>query len=334
MNAKGRKLFRCAAGFAAVTAIMSAAYATTAMASGIGQIDAAKLLDIHAEADSSSEVVGQVMDEGHVAILEQNDGWVRIQAGEIIGWVPDDNLIEKDISNEEAVEANEEVIEQLAEEAQNTEEQTQEEQTEEQAQEEQTEETQETQAEEAVQETELPQEDLAAAQAVLQEQQRIREAAEEAARQAEIARQEQAAREAQAMQQALEAEAAKEAKKQAVLATAGVTEEDLYLLANIIYCEAGCEPYIGKVAVGSVVMNRVASDKQPDTIREVIYAKGQFSPVRNGSLQRALDRSSADESCYQAALEALSGAKPVGDKLYFRRVNGRSGQVIGHHVFY
>ena len=68
MNAKGRKLFRCAAGFAAVTAIMSAAYATTAMASGIGQIDAAKLLDIHAEADSSSEVVGQVMDEGHVAV--------------------------------------------------------------------------------------------------------------------------------------------------------------------------------------------------------------------------------------------------------------------------
>ena len=320
MNAKGRKLFRCAAGFAAVTAIMSAAYATTAMASGIGQIDAAKLLDIHAEADSSSEVVGQVMDEGHVAILEQNDGWVRIQAGEIIGWVPGDNLIEKDISNEEAVEANEEVIEQLAEEAQNTEEQT--------------EETQEAQAEEAVQETELPQEDLEAAQAVLQEQQRIREAAEEAARQAEIARQEQTAREAQAMQQALEAEAAKEAKKQAVLAAAGVTEEDLYLLANIIYCEAGCEPYIGKVAVGSVVMNRVASDKQPDTIREVIYAKGQFSPVRNGSLQRALDRSSADESCYQAALEALSGAKPVGDKLYFRRVNGRSGQVIGHHVFY
>ena len=320
MNAKGRKLFRCAAGFAAVTAIMSAAYATTAMASGIGQIDAAKLLDIHAEADSSSEVVGQVMDEGHVAILEQNDGWVRIQAGEIIGWVPGDNLIEKDISNEEAVEANEEVIEQLAEEAQNTEEQT--------------EETQEAQAEEAVQETGLPQEDLEAAQAVLQEQQRIREAAEEAARQAEIARQEQAAKEAQAMQQALEAEAAKEAKKQAVLAAAGVTEEDLYLLANIIYCEAGCEPYIGKVAVGSVVMNRVASDKQPDTIREVIYAKGQFSPVRNGSLQRALDRSSADESCYQAALEALSGAKPVGDKLYFRRVNGRSGQVIGHHVFY
>ena len=120
MNTKGRKLFRCAAGVAAVTALMSAAYATTAMASGIGQIDTADLLDIHAEADSSSEVVGQVMDEGHVAILEQNDGWVRIQAGEIIGWVPDANLIETDISNEEAVWANEEVIEELAEEAQDT----------------------------------------------------------------------------------------------------------------------------------------------------------------------------------------------------------------------
>ena len=83
-----------------------------------------------------------------------------------------------------------------------------------------------------------------------------------------------------------------------------------------------------------MVLNRVASDRQPDNITDVIYAKGQFSPVRNGSLQRALDRSSADESCYQAALEALAGAKPVGDKLYFRRVNGRSGQVIGHHVFY
>ena len=39
-------------------------------------------------------------------------------------------------------------------------------------------------------------------------------------------------------------------------------------------------------------------------------------------------------ACYQAAIEALAGAQPVGDKLFFRRNNGRSGQVIGHHVFY
>jgi len=352
MNTKGRKLFRCAAGVAAVTALMSAAYATTAMASGIGQIDTADLLDIHAEADSSSEVVGQVMDEGHVAILEQNDGWVRIQAGEIIGWVPDANLIETDISNEEAVWANEEVIEELAEEAQDTQdsdeaepseeaqEPAEEETASEEAQEPGEEETAPEEASEEEEETavetvaEFSKEEQLSAQAVIEEQKKIQQAAEEAARQARIAQQEQEAREALAMQQALEAEAAKEAQKQAILASAGVTEEELYLLANIIYCEAGCEPYIGKVAVGSVVLNRVASDRQPDNITDVIYAKGQFSPVRNGSLQRALDRSSADESCYQAALEALAGAKPVGDKLYFRRVNGRSGQVIGHHVFY
>lgn len=369
MNTKGRKLFRYAAGFVTATALMSSAYATTAMASGIGQIDTADLLDIHAEADSSSEVVGQVMDEGHVAILEQNGGWVRIQAGDIIGWVPDGNLIETDVSNEEAVEANEEVIEELAEKAQDTQEESSPEDVQElqelpeevqqpseepqesleeiqelpddaaadavEASEPSAENGTETQQETAIgAPAEFSKEDQASAQTVLEEQERIRQAAEEAARQAQIAQQEQAALEALAMQQALEAEAAREAQKQAVLASAGITEEELYLLANIIYCEAGCEPYIGKVAVGSVVMNRMASDKQPDTIAEVIYAKGQFSPVRNGSLQRALDRSSADESCYQAALEALSGAKPVGDKLYFRRVNGRSGQVIGNHVFY
>ena len=81
-------------------------------------------------------------------------------------------------------------------------------------------------------------------------------------------------------------------------------------------------------------MNRVKSGLQPNTITGVVYAKGQFSPVRNGSLQRALSSDKADAACYQAAIEALSGAQPVGDKLFFRRNNGRSGQVIGHHVFY
>ena len=129
----------------------------------------------------------------------------------------------------------------------------------------------------------------------------------------------------------LEAEA-----QQAALAaqTAAISAEELKLLANIIYCEAGSESYVGKVAVGNVIMNRVKSASQPNTITEVVYAKGQFSPVRNGSLQRALSSDKADAACYQAAIEALAGAQPVGGKLFFRRNNGRSGQVIGHHVFY
>ena len=132
-------------------------------------------------------------------------------------------------------------------------------------------------------------------------------------------------------QRGIEAEA-----QQAALAaqTAAISAEELKLLANIIYCEAGSESYVGKVAVGNVIMNRVKSASQPNTITEVVYAKGQFSPVRNGSLQRALSSDKADAACYQAAIEALAGAQPVGGKLFFRRNNGRSGQVIGHHVFY
>ena len=139
MKTKGRKLFRGMLGALAAVVLMGVAYTTTVMASSIGMIDTADLLDIHAEADAGSEVVGQVMDEGHVAILTKGDGWVQIQAGNIIGWVPADNLIEKEISNEEAVAANEEVIGRQAKELEqdNIEAETQEEQAE--AQEEQTE---------------------------------------------------------------------------------------------------------------------------------------------------------------------------------------------------
>ena len=397
MNTKGRKLFRGVLGALAAVVLMGVAYTTTVMASSIGMIDTADLLDIHAEADGGSEVVGQVMDEGHVAILAKGDGWVQIQAGDIVGWVPAENLIETEISNEEAVAANEEVIGELAEEAAQEGEaaddseavdagQTEAAQGSEAVDAGQTEAAQESEAVDAepedaenisdataadaeafarevavsAQKAELQKEQAEAvqraqkeAEALAKAQQeaavRAREqaeaqakaAAEQARMQAEAAARAQAeaaaAAQLKAQQEAAQAEAAKAAeaaRRQAILDANGITEEDLYLLANIIYCEAGCEPYIGKVAVGNVVMNRVKSDRQPDTIKGVIYAKGQFSPVRNGSLDRALRNGSADESCYQAALDALSGSKPVGDKLFFRRVNGRPGQVIGHHVFY
>ena len=288
MNGKGRKLFRSAVGIL-TSVMMMGAYTTTAMASGIGVIDAKDMLDIHAEANTASAVVGQVMEDGHVAILAKYNDWVQIQAGEIAGWVPAENLVETEISNEEAVAANEQVI---------------------------AERTGATASEdEFFAEEEVQQDETAALQAEASEaaQNEIEEvqAAEEAAR-----------IEAEAQQAALAAQ------------TAAVSAEELKLLANIIYCEAGSESYVGKVAVGNVIMNRVKSASQPNTITEVVYAKGQFSPVRNGSLQRALSSDKADAACYQAAIEALAGAQPVGGKLFFRRNNGRSGQVIGHHVFY
>ena len=112
-------------------------------------------------------------------------------------------------------------------------------------------------------------------------------------------------------------------------------EGDRKLLASIIYCEAGGESYAGKLAVGSVVINRVLSSKYPDTVVGVIYQKSQFSPVASGRLELALTNNKATAACYQAADEAMKGMTNVGQCLYFRRpVEGLVGINIGNHVFY
>ena len=355
MNGKGRKLFRSAVGIL-TSVMMMGAYTTTAMASGIGVIDAKDMLDIHAEANTASAVVGQVMEDGHVAILAKYNDWVQIQAGEIAGWVPAENLVETEISNEEAVAANEQVIAErtgatASEDEFFAEEEVQQDETaalQAEASETAQNEIEEVQAaEEAARiEAEAQAKATAAEAAQLEAEAQAKTAAEEAARleaeaQAKAAAEETARLEAEAQAKAAAEEAARiaaEAQQAALAAqaaqTAAISAEELKLLANIIYCEAGSESYVGKVAVGNVIMNRVKSASQPNTITEVVYAKGQFSPVRNGSLQRALSSDKADAACYQAAIEALAGAQPVGGKLFFRRNNGRSGQVIGHHVFY
>ena len=112
-------------------------------------------------------------------------------------------------------------------------------------------------------------------------------------------------------------------------------EGDRYLLANIIYCEAGNQSYEGQVAVGSVVINRVLSSRYPDTVTGVIYQNKQFSPVGNGHLALALANNSATESCYSAADAAMSGTTNVGNCLYFRTpIEGLTGIQIGGHIFY
>ena len=112
-------------------------------------------------------------------------------------------------------------------------------------------------------------------------------------------------------------------------------EGDRYLLANLIYCEAGGEPYEGQVAVGAVVINRMLSSKFPDTLVGVVYQKNQFAPAGSGRLELALARNLANESCYKAADEAMAGVTNVGNCLFFRRpVPGVTGINIAHHVFY
>lgn len=136
--------------------------------------------------------------------------------------------------------------------------------------------------------------------------------------------------EAERARAAAAAEAKRVQRKEAVMATAS----ELEILAALIQCEAGGEPYEGQVAVGAVVMNRVRSGGYPNSITEVIYASGQFVPASGGRMESLILNKTTRASCVQAAQEAINGACNVGDALHFRRNNGRPGLVIGNHVFW
>ena len=110
-------------------------------------------------------------------------------------------------------------------------------------------------------------------------------------------------------------------------------DSDAYLLGAIIQCEADGESYDGKLAVGSVVLNRVKSSYFPNTVAGVIYQSGQFSPVTSGRLAYRLE-AGVNSTCLQAAQDVLDGNITVSC-LYFCANNGIiSGTVIGNHVFY
>ena len=147
----------------------------------------------------------------------------------------------------------------------------------------------------------------------------------------------------EALQKQLEAEKAQSnlAANSAWRDISQVTFEagDRKLLANLIYCEARGESYEGKVAVGSVVINRVLSERFPNTVVGVIYAPRQFAPVTStkNSLALALaeDRATRYPDCYRAADEAMSGYSNVGKCVYFRTpIPGLTGIQIGNHIFY
>lgn len=115
------------------------------------------------------------------------------------------------------------------------------------------------------------------------------------------------------------------------------TGADVNLLAHLIFAEAGQEPYLGKVAVGGVIMNRLEHPRFPKTIAGVIYQPHAFESVSNGIIDR-----SPNNDAFKAAVNAISGWDPSGGALYFfnpaktnnpwiwaRRIINR----IGKHVF-
>lgn len=108
---------------------------------------------------------------------------------------------------------------------------------------------------------------------------------------------------------------------------------DTLLLAALIQCESGYEPYAGQVAVGTVVMNRLRTGKY-GSVYAVIYAKGQFGPASSGMVAKVYVQGPKAQ-CIQAAQEAMSGVSTIGNATHFRNVkSGYSGIVIGNHVFW
>ena len=110
---------------------------------------------------------------------------------------------------------------------------------------------------------------------------------------------------------------------------------DLAMMAAIIECEAGNQSYEGKLAVGSVIVNRINSPKFGNTLQAVLYAPSQFSPVASGRFAIVLARG-ADAECTKAAKEVLNGHITI-NALYFHMYNSevdKGGTVIGDHVFY
>ena len=89
-------------------------------------------------------------------------------------------------------------------------------------------------------------------------------------------------------------------------------QSDVELLARLIHGEARGEPYVGMVAVGAVVLNRVKSSGFPGTIAGVIYQEGAFDAVADGQINLT-----PNEQSRRAARDALNGWDPTGGCLYY-----------------
>lgn len=115
------------------------------------------------------------------------------------------------------------------------------------------------------------------------------------------------------------------------------TEAEVELLAALVYCEAGNQPYEGKLAVANVVLNRINSAQFPNTMKEVIYQSGQFTPAFSGALAEALSSGVPDE-CVKAAKDAIAGNNNVEGYYFFNTVVDTSSVAeyikIGDHIFY
>ena len=112
---------------------------------------------------------------------------------------------------------------------------------------------------------------------------------------------------------------------------------DYELLARIISAEARGETYLGQVAVGAVVLNRVEHPSFPDTVSGVVYQNGAFSCLYDGQFYEPIA-----DTAYSAARDALNGLDPSGGAIYYYNPTTATNKwirsrpvitTIGRHIF-
>ncbi|GIM29941.1 hypothetical protein CPJCM30710_26070 [Clostridium polyendosporum] len=119
-----------------------------------------------------------------------------------------------------------------------------------------------------------------------------------------------------------------------------ITKDDLYLMSQVVFAESHGEPYEGKVAVASVILNRVVSATFPNSIEGVIKQKNAFSCIKNGNISVVPDSDS-----YLAVIDAVRGKDPTDNALFFynpqtatcswmKQVQKKNIKPIGRHVFF
>lgn len=119
-----------------------------------------------------------------------------------------------------------------------------------------------------------------------------------------------------------------------------LTEEDVYLMSQIVFAESKGEPYEGKVAVASVILNRVLDPAFPNTVKDVVFQTNAFSCVVDGEINV-----SPNQECFNAVSEAIKGNDPTNEALFFynpaiatctwmHEIEKTDSRAIGQHLFF
>lgn len=128
-----------------------------------------------------------------------------------------------------------------------------------------------------------------------------------------------------------------QSKPTAANVPAGFSQNDIQLMANAVYGESRGEPYIGQVAVASVILNRVNHTSFPNSISGVIFEPRAFTAVADGQIWLT-----PNEQAKKAVIDAINGWDPTGEALYyFNPDTATSGWIwsrpqikqIGKHIF-